>query len=342
MTKASTTDSTHGGDTAGKAPEWAAMFAPEEWAWFVATLVAELDRRGITHRIDMEAGCLHVEVLGPVPNVLGLQNLAQMCRARPRDGWPGLFRHHFDIALDPKSSRNAEALAKDWDLARDAVKIRLYREDHLPSVQLVTWHVAEGLVAVLTFDLPDRVVSVRKPDRDGWDVSDEELYETALENVRREGLLTANKIEVGETSAAAAVYVLEGSSTFFAASHALFLEDYLMNESMVSPAGFQGEFGAVIAIPQRHVVIYHPIDDLRAVAAIQSMLVTAANMFAEGPGSISSDLYWLPPDDHEGEDLLVRLPCERVDDALRFMPPPEFVELLSSLSPATKTESPSS
>ncbi len=318
-------------DTAGKAPEWASMFAPDEWAWFVATLVADLDGRGITHRFDMEAGCLHIDVVGPVPNVLGLQNLAQICRARRRDAWAGAMKSHFDIALDPRNSKGADELAKDWGLARDAVKIRLYREDHLPSLELVTWHVAEGLVAVLTFDLPESVISVRRSDRDTWEVDDEELYETALENVRREGLLVSNKIEVGD---AASVYVLEGGATFFAASHALFLEDYLMNESMVSPAGFQGEFGAVIAIPHRHVVIYHPIDDLGAVAAIQSMLVTAANMFAEGPGSISSDLYWLPPDDHEGEDLLVRLPCERVDDALRFTPPPEFARVLSSLSPA--------
>jgi hypothetical protein len=324
-------DRTKHDDTAGKSPDWASMFAPEEWAWFVATLAADLDRRGVTHRFDMEAGCLHLDVVGPIPNVLGLQNLAQICRATPRDRWAGAMRHHFDIALDPNNSKSADELAKDWSLARGAVKIRLYREDHLPSVQLVTWHVAEGLVAVLTFDLPDSVISVRKPDRDTWDVSDEELYETALDNVRREGLLVANQIPVGDS---ASVYVLEGGGTFFAASHALFLEDYLMNESLVSPAGFQGEFGAVIAIPQRHVVIYHPIDDLRVVTAIQSMLVTAANMFADGPGSISADLYWLPPDDHEGEDLLVRLPCERVDDALRFMPPPEFVKVLSSLSPA--------
>ena len=71
------------------------------------------------------------------------------------------------------------------------------------------------------------------------------------------------------------------------------------------------------------------------------MLVTAANMFADGPGSISPDLYWLPPDDgddDEERDLLVRLPCERTDDALRFMPPPAFVELLSSLDPPPESD----
>ena len=320
------------GDTAGTVPDWAAMFAAEEWAWFIATLAADLDGRGITHRIDVDAGCVNVEIPGPVPNVLGLHNLAQICRGRPREAWAEAMRHHFDVAFDVKDGTTAEELAKDWTLAREKVKLRLYREENLPpAVPLVTWHVADGLVAVLAFDLPDTVISVKMGDRATWDVEDEELYETALDNVRNEGLLGMNKIEVG---AATSIVVLDGGRSFFAASHALFLEDYLMNESLVGTGGFQGEYGAVIAIPHRHVVIYHPIDDLRVVAAIQTMLVTAANMFAEGPGSISPDLYWLPPDDHDTDDLLVRLPCERTDDALRFLPPPEFVAILESLGPA--------
>lgn len=320
---------TRGGDTAGKVPAWASMFVPEEWAWFVAILAADLERRGLEHRIDADTGSVHVDVPGASsPHVLGLQNLAQICRGRSREGWGDAVHRHFDVAFDTKDGATAEALAEDWDLARAAVKLRLRREDQLPDVPLVTWHVADGLVAVLDFDLPDTVISVRRPDRDKWPVNDEDLYEAALENVRREGLLVSKKIDVG---AATSVYVLEGADTFFAASHALFLEDYLMNASLGAGGSFQGEHGAVIAIPQRHVVIYHPIDDLRVVGAIQKMLVTAADMFADGPGSISPDLYWLPPDEHEADALLVRLPCERTDDALRFMPPPEFVELLNSL-----------
>jgi hypothetical protein len=319
------------GDTAGKAPDWASMFVAEEWAWFITTVASDLDRRAVSHRFDIDAGCVHCEVTGNVPNVLGLQNLAQICRGRPRDAWAEAVRHHFDVAFDVKDGATAEELAKDWSLAREKVKLRLYREENLPAVPLVTWHVAEGLVAVLTFDLPETVISVRAADRHSWSVDDAELYETALDNVRNEGLLDANKIEVADSTN---VVVLEGGRSFFAASHALFLEDYLMNESLVGSGDFQGEYGAVIAIPQRHVVIYHPIDDLRVVAAIQSMLVTAANMYAEGPGSISPDLYWLPPDDHDTEDLLVRLPCERDDDSLRFNPPPEFVAILASLGAA--------
>ena len=76
---------TRGDDTAGSVPAWAAPFAPEEWAWFVAILAEDLDRRGITHRIDMDTGCVHASTTGP--NVLGLSNLLQLCRSRPREEW---------------------------------------------------------------------------------------------------------------------------------------------------------------------------------------------------------------------------------------------------------------
>ena len=213
-----------GGDTAGTVPEWASMFVPEEWAWFVATLAADLERRGMKHRFDMDAGCVHVEVSGPVPNVLGLQNIAQVCRTRTRDAWANAVAHHFDVAFDAKDGKAAEELAKDWGRARPYVKLRLYREDHLPSVPLVTWQIADGLVAVLTFDLPDTVISVRRPDRDAWPVSDEDLYSIALENIRKEGQLQSNEVDVGDRTT---IHVLEGGTTFFAASHALFLDDYL-------------------------------------------------------------------------------------------------------------------
>ena len=315
-----------GDDTAGTVPAWASMFAPEEWAWFVATLAAELERRDIVHRFDMESGQVHVEVTD-APNVLGLSNLLQVCRGRPRDGWAGAIRHHFDIAFDVKDGRTAEELASDWKLARDSVKLRLYVRDNLPDVPLVTWELADSLVAVLTFDLPDTVITVRLADREQWDVTDDDLYDIALANVRGEGLLPATDIELGE---GATLRLLEGGSTFFAASHALFIEDYVR--------GDLGPHGIVLAIPQRHVVLYHAIEDLRVMRVIEAMIVTATNMYVDGPGSISSDLYWLPPrgEDSSLDDLehcLVRLPCEITDDTLRFMPPPQFARMLSALQP---------
>ncbi len=341
-------------DTAGRVPEWASMLAPEEWAWFVATLATELERRSVRHDIDMDTGAVHIalEDAGDAPNVVGLATLAQICRARPRDAWAAAIRHQFDVAFETKLDRTPGELAKDWLLARDAVKLRLHLANSLPKVPLVTWEIAAGLVAVLTFDLPNSVVSVRLEDREKWDVSDEEIYAVALANVRGDGLLPGGTVDVGEGSS---ILVLEGHETFFGASHALFLDEYL---------GERGRYGAVISVPHRHVVLYHPIRDIRVVRALEAMFVTTASMYSEGPGAISPDLYWLPPDpegeadledlgalagladigdetdldeDDLDEDdtapphLLVRLPFEVVEDTLRFDPPPEFARVLDSL-----------
>ncbi|HSO36168.1 MAG TPA: hypothetical protein VLT33_26755 [Labilithrix sp.] len=318
-----------GDDTAGTAPAWADAFSPEEWAWFVATLAADLDGRGLTHRIDMETGCVHVTTAGP--NVLGLSNLLQVCRGRPREAWAAAVKHHFDVAFDAKDGRTAEELSRDWDLARARVKLRLYERDNLPDVPLVTWEIADGLVAVLTFDLPETVISVRLEDREQWDVTDDDLYDIALANVRAEGLLPATEVDLGDR---AALRLLEGGSTFFAATHALFIEDYVQ--------GDLGPYGVVLAIPQRHVVLFHRIHDLRVVRVLEAMIVTATNMYVDGPGSISSDLYWLPPrgEDSSLDDLehsLVRLPCTITDQTLRFLPPPQFTRMLSSLQPPAES-----
>lgn len=307
-------------DTAGKAAEWASFFAPAEWAMFVATVGWDLDRRGLPHRIDADAGCVHVEIPEGVrvPNVLGLSNLAQACRTRPQDRWAEIVKHHFDVAFDVKDGLAADALAREWERAKDAVKVRLYVERHVPHVPVVTWPIAEGLVAVLTFDLPDTVISVRKEDRAGWPVGDEVLFAAALANVRQEGILPISSVDLGGGTA---LSVLEGGGTFFGASHALFLEDYLD----APPAA-----GVVLAIPHRHVVVYHPLVDLRAVRAIQTMIVSTAKMYAEGPGSISSDLYWW-----RGRGApLVRLACDLEGDTIHFSPPAEFVDAVEGLPPA--------
>ncbi|MDB4944411.1 MAG: hypothetical protein JWP97_3945 [Labilithrix sp.] len=315
-------------DTAGTVPGWAATFVPEEWAWFMATVATDLDARNVKHAIDVDSGTVETETPGTgAPHLLGLANLVQVCRANGRDHWPALVKHHFDIAFEAAHTNAAERLARDWSLAREHVKLRLYVRDNLPDVPLVTWEVADELLAVLTFDLPETVISVRLEDRERWGVSDDELYEVALANVRAEGLLETRTIDLEDDTS---LHVLEGGATFFAASHALFLDEYLK--------GAQGPHGAILALPQRHAVIYHPIHDLRVVRAIEAMIVTATNMYVDGPGSISSDLYWLPPraDDSSLEDLshsLVRLPCEIHGGTLRFLPPVSFARMLGKLPP---------
>lgn len=309
-------------DTLGKAPDWASFFTSEEWAVFVATLATDLARRGLRYDIDGDAGTVRFDLPAGarVPNVLGLQSIAQVCHARPRRAWGDSVKHHFDVAFDTTDGETADALAADWSRARGVVKLRLYEEENVPGVPIVSWPVADRLVAVLSFDLPDTVISVRQGDRARWDVDDRELFDVALANVERAGRLQGGSVDIGRGTE---LHVLEGPHEFFAATHALLLEDYLGDAAT--------PHGAVVAVPHRHVVLYHPIVDLRAVRAIQQMIASTSRMYTEGPGSISADLYWWRPDAPRGP--LVRLACEQEADGVRFAPPPEFVELLGSLPP---------
>ncbi len=152
-------------DTAGSVPSWASILRTRGVGVVRRDARRRARRRGVPHRIDMETGCIHVDRQGDAPNILGLSNLLQICprssRARPG---PAPSHAHFDVAFDVKDGATAEQLAKDWTLARERVKLRLYVRSNLPDVPLVTWELAEGLVAVLTFDLPETVISVRLED----------------------------------------------------------------------------------------------------------------------------------------------------------------------------------
>jgi hypothetical protein len=78
--------------------------------------------------------------------------------------------------------------------------------------------------------------------------------------------------------------------------------------------------GALVAVPNRHTMLYAPIADLTVVDTLQAMAILSQRRHAEGPGSLSPTLYWWR-DGH-----LLALPVEVDDDGVRFFPPNEFVE----------------
>jgi hypothetical protein len=303
-------------DTAGQAPHWASFFAPNAWAMFVAAVANDLRARGLGHRIDAEEGCVHIDAHGERgPHVAGLTNLAQACHANDPSRWAHIVHGHFDTLFDPSDGVAAEAIAADWSRAQGFVKLRLYRPDGLPpEASIVAWPMAAGLLAVVTLDMPSTVVTVRKEDRARWPVDDGALYRRALDNVRADGRLTISTNDIGD----GASIQLIGSQSFFAASHVLFLEDYL---------GGPMPYGALVAVPHRHCVLFHPIVDMRVIKAVNTMIPVAAGMFHEGPGSITSQLFWW-----RSPGAFLHLPSNLVDRTIQFYPPAEFVTLLNSLA----------
>lgn len=287
-------------------PAWASFFEAAHWGHFLSLVADDLRGRGLGPTVDGDGGVVRLAD----GRCFGLSNLAQMCHRERWDRWPALIAHHFGVAL--RATGAADTGPLDFEPSRASCKLRLWRREALPSPNACHWEIADDLVAALTLDLPDLLMTVNEQDAASWPIARADLWNLALANLRADGLLEAPAFDIE----GARLHVLEGDRSFFAASHVLFLEDY------VGPS----PHGCVVAMPRRHTLLWSRIVDLQVVAVIPSMLDLTQRMSHEGPGSISPFLYWWRP----GLQLL-RLPSQIVGTTVEFHPPEPFLRMLNGL-----------
>lgn len=290
-------------------PDWARFFSPAEYHAFLEAVELDLRRRGVPY--ELAEGTVRVAPPRGEDADYGLLNLAQTCHAAGRAEWASTVREHFDNAF--RSSRDAgemDARAGSLENVRASLKVRLYHTDYLAQMGeegLIHRTPAEGLVETLVYDLPGSVRTVPPDHARNWRVPEADLFRLGLENVKAERPAPAKQVfDVGK---GATIQALVGDS-FFTASHALFLEEHLPDS-----AGY----GALVAVPHRHAVLFHPIRDFRVMAAVNSMIPIAFGMYQEGPGSLSAGLYWW-----KGGKLLL-LPTKVTSQSVTFSPPDDFV-----------------
>jgi hypothetical protein len=290
-------------------PDWAKFFAPSEYRAFLEELSLELGRRSL--RFTLGDGTVNVASGDSESADYGLLNLAQTCHATPRAQWASTIREHFDNAF--RSSCDAEeidARAATLDNVRHCLKVRLYHTDYLSQMGesgLIHRRPADGLIETLVYDLPGSVRTVPPDHARGWGVPEEELFGLGLANVRAERPQPVRQtFDVGK---GAVLQALVGDS-FFTASHVLFLEEHL---------GGAPEFGALVAVPHRHAALFYPITNLGVLSAVNSMIPIAFGMYQEGPGSLSSAIYWWRA------GRLSLLPTKVTSQSITFSPPEDFV-----------------
>jgi hypothetical protein len=298
----------------GHRPDWARFLDDDEWRAFVAALDAEVTRRALPYRI--EDGVMWARWGSDEDEALGLTNLAQLCRAAGQDAYGQVVASHFGALFSGRGDRElAGQLGADLGQARPYLKLRLYPRDTFDAgnEQFVLRETADDLTAVLCYDLPANVVTVAAESLGKWAVATDELYYQALANQRRTERHPIEDVDV----TGAVVKAMTGES-FFVATNLLLLGDFL---------GEEPPFGAIAAVPNRHTLLWHPITDPSALRAIDAMVVMAANLCAEGPGSISPNLYWWK------DGVLRTLPTRETDEHYEFVPPDDFVdEVLEKLA----------
>lgn len=297
-------------------PGWASFFSRREMDRFLALVDEELKRRGVAYTLADDASGAHLTESEQEGSVLGLMNVAQRCHGAEKADWPEVVHDHFErVLVTAKSTADLlDSLGSSLEQAKPLLKVRLYPAGMSGLEVAVTDSPAEGIVATLVYDLPDSVAMVHKDHFKAWGVSKPDIFRLAMENVHREEGIDRQELGV---EAGCKLNALMGDS-FFTASHALFLEEHLPQPLP--------EMGALVAIPTRHLVVYHPITDASALNALQAMLPMAIGVFQDGPGSVSPSVYWWREAAWWHEGQFTRIPAEIEGKKLQVYPPNEFIE----------------
>jgi hypothetical protein len=208
-----------------------------------------------------------------------LGSLAHTCSTVPQEQWPGLVDAHFDrLRQASQGGESAEELLR-------SVHARLLPADsispELAGALRYARVVADGLVFAYALDGPTsvRILTDRDVERAGL----EALGEAGRANLMR---VPVRHEEVG-VEGQARLHSVYGDSPFVA-SMALFLAEVaakVVGERLP-------DAGALVVVPTRHNLVYHPITDGSVVDAVNSLASYALGAHEDGPGALSPRVYW--------------------------------------------------
>jgi hypothetical protein len=264
-------------------PDWSPFDDSRTHQAFIDAVAADLRRRGVP--FEMGDGVVVIPTEGADrPGEYGLSNLSQQCAASDEGDWSRIIATHFTSVFSIKG-RDLDALAADYEQARPILRIRLMPDASMGGVEVpgsVVRAIAPGIQAVLVYDFPDSTASVHEEHLASWPVDPDSAFDQALANLDQEPVPLTDDMEV---EAGTSVRVWYGDS-FYVATRLLRLAELLP----------PGTTDALVAVPNRHTLLVHAIVDGGAVSAMQPIYRLAAQLFREGPGSISDQPYWW----HEG------------------------------------------
>lgn len=298
------------------APAWAGFFTDQQYHDFLRLVERHFRKRRMRYRLGDGVVFLGNSKLGS-QHQLGLFNLAQLCGQHPQGEWASIITDHFQTM--EKSQREQVVLeerVRDYSRVEELLAIRLWPGDFLNQIdrnKVIHRVDLPGTISALVFDLPSSVRNVTPDEAEVWGKGEDELFEIALAQVRENCIPDKSEQEL---SPGIALHVLQDES-FFVASHALLIEDH--------PECI-GSFGSLIGIPRRRELLAYPIENLKVIPAINMLIPIIMGMERDGPGSISSRLYWY----RDGE--YTDLPYRVEDQSLVFGPPREFIDMLQLLS----------
>ncbi|HLP96431.1 MAG TPA: hypothetical protein VK168_20460 [Saprospiraceae bacterium] len=295
-------------------PSWASWFTPEEFQHFQETVNRYFQTQNLG--LTWGDGVIEIENEQFGYKQLGMVNLAQSCKQSDLRQYPAIVTDHFETL---KKARQFEVQFKedvvDFEKIKHYLGVRLYPDSQaqrLGQEHVMGKNLSDDIYAMLVFDLPHSIMNVQPAQAENWGKSLDELFDTGLENIRKNYPVKPSQ----ETFADFNIW-------FFNSDH-FFTPNVVFDlENMPQVLGKQG---ALVGIPHRHSVIVYPIDSIKVIEAINKLIPAIYGMNEEGPGSISSQIFWYKA----GQFQPVRY--ELTTQELRLFPSGEFIQMLETLT----------
>lgn len=216
--------------------------------------------------------------------ILQLWNIGALCLGAPQSDWPAVIDEHVRLITAPVTELG--------ELSQEELSAGLYlrlidvASVHDPDSLAYARVVAPGLLEVLSVDLPD---SVATPSRAELEVRGTigELVARGRDNLR--ALLESSVVRSEEMGDGRGTFTALAGDSLFVASLALLLPE------TVERFGGEEDWGRgiLVAVPSRSQLLYRPIESADAALALQRMLPVALRGFAQGPGPLSPDVFWV-------------------------------------------------
>lgn len=302
-------------DHPGSVPHWASFFAVDEYAAFDKAVQGYFRSLGKPYKLD--GGTIRTNWMNKDSDMqnLGLLNLAQLCKSASKEQYPDIVKNHFEVMRKSQDFISGFFdTMDDFDFVKPFIGTRVYHKDHVQSLGpggVISQRITDDLIGILVFDMPQAITSVKPDQVNVWGKSANDLLQLGLQNIREN-----YDFEVQELKARVPLKAVV-QNHFFASNVIMEMERY---------PELLGTHGTLVTVPHRHSVVFHPIEDITIIMAINMMVPMTRAMYKDGPGSISNNIYW----HRRGE--LVTLPYKFVNDQMQFEPPQEFLEMMNYFS----------
>jgi hypothetical protein len=301
----------------GQVPAWAQVMSAERYGRMRSLIEAGLWRHQCTFVWFETEGRIDVRHPKVGRRVLTLVDLAQVLAKTSESEWRSQVGHFLRVML-AKSDDDDALDPDDFASVQPRLRLRLWpREGDAFPAGMVGMPVMPGVDVLLMIDLPDASTSATRDNLAAWGIEEREVLALALHNT----LGDPASFEQFTTEDGLELRAIEGEGMYIA-SFALALERFCDEKA-----------GALVVVPNRHLVLYHPIRDERAFEAMYRLWGIAQTAHAEGPGAISRDLYWWTPGKFTRVEVREEVPGHGQDGepGVAVVPPAELLATMRAL-----------